>query len=81
MSELQKQVMAIIEEMSEEDLKVLVNFMQIFIQPQNKPSTVAHSTKKTSKRIGISEGEELCAPDYNIDEYNGEITKMFGAIE
>lgn len=33
MSELQKQAMEIIEEMSEENLKVLVKFMQIFIQP------------------------------------------------
>lgn len=31
MSELQKQVMEIIEEMPEENLKVLVNFMQIFV--------------------------------------------------
>lgn len=80
MSGLQKQVMAIVEEMPEEDLKVLVNFIQIFIQPKNKPSTAAHSAKKTSKRIGISEGEVLYAPDYDIDEYNGEIAKMFGAI-
>ena len=30
MSELQRQVMEMIEEMPEENLKVLVNFMQIF---------------------------------------------------
>lgn len=67
MSELQKQVMAIVEERSEENLKVLVNFMQIFVQPNSKPLTDAHSVKKTSKRIGIAEGEALCAPDYDID--------------
>lgn len=78
MSELQKQVMEIIEEMPEENLKVLVNFMQIFIQSNNKPLIATNSPKKPSKRIGIAEGEELYAPDYDIDEYNGEIAKMFG---
>lgn len=79
MSELQKQVMEIIEEMPEENLKVLVNFMQIFVQPKNKALSTANSNK-TSKRIGIAEGEELYAPDYDIDEYNGEIAKMFGVV-
>ncbi|MCI8798458.1 MAG: hypothetical protein HFH88_01425 [Lachnospiraceae bacterium] len=80
MSELQKQVMEIIEEMPEENLKVLVNFMQIFVQSKNKPLPAAHSVKKASKRIGIAEGEELYAPDYDIDECNGEIAKMFGVV-
>ncbi|MEZ3486208.1 MAG: hypothetical protein K1W22_06340 [Lachnospiraceae bacterium] len=80
MSELQKQAMEIIEEMSEENLKVLVKFMQIFIQPSRTSceGTDTHSVKKPSKRIGIAEGEELYAADYDIDEYNGEIAKMFG---
>lgn len=78
MSELQKQAMEIIEEMPEENLEVLVKFMQIFIQPQNKFSvqTDTHFIKKTSKRIGIAEGEELYAADYDIDEYNEEIAKI-----
>ncbi|MDO5424266.1 MAG: hypothetical protein Q4F41_11110 [Eubacteriales bacterium] len=82
MSELQEQAMEIIEEMSEENLKVLVKFMQIFIQPQNKASVEAaqDSRKKAAKRIGIAEGEELYAEDYDIDEYNEEIAKMFGVM-
>lgn len=80
MSQLQKQVMDIIEEMPEENLKVLVKFMQIFVQSNNKPLTATHSTRKASKRIGIAEGEELYAPDYDIDEYNGEIAEMFGVV-
>lgn len=80
MSELQRQVMEIIEEMPEENLKVLVNFMQIFVQRNNRPLTAVCPVKKASKRIGIAEGEELYAPDYDIDEYNGEIAKMFGVI-
>lgn len=82
MSELQKQAMEIIEEMPEENLKVLLKFMQIFIQPQNETfaQTDAHFVKKASKRIGIAEGEELYAADYDIDEYNEEIAKMFGMV-
>ena len=62
MSELQRQVMEMIEEMPEENLKVLVNFMQIFVQPNNKPLAATHSVKKALKRIGIAEGEgTVCA--------------------
>lgn len=80
MSQLQKQAMDIIEQMPEENLRVLVHFMQIFIQSHNKPLTDTYSGKKASKRIGIAEGEELCAPDYDIDEYNEEIAQMFGVV-
>lgn len=80
MSELQKQVIEIIEEIPEENLKVLINFLQIFMQPNSKPLTDAHSTKKPPKRIGIAEGEELYATDYDIDEYNKEIAKLFGVM-
>lgn len=56
--------------------------MQIFIQPQNKIATNAsnHSDKSVPKRIGIAEDETLYAPNYDIDEYNDEIAKMFGTI-
>lgn len=78
MSELQKQAMEIIGEMSEDNLMVLVNFMQIFIQPHNATLSASPSAGKLPKRIGIAEGEELYDPDYDIDEYNDEIAKMFG---
>ena len=82
MSELQKQAMEIIWGMSEENLKVLVKFMQIFIQPHSKPSAGEDMSyvKKVPRRIGIAEGEELYAADYDIDEYNEEIAKMFGVM-
>ncbi len=54
--------MEMIEEMPEENLKVLVNFMQIFVQPNNKPLAATHSAKKALKRIEIAEGERtVCA--------------------
>ena len=52
----------------------------MLFRSKNKPLPAAHSVKKASKRIGIAEGEELYAPDYDIDEYNGEIAKMFGVV-
>ena len=56
---------------------VLVKFLQIFIQPRT--STDGEKTiKSTSKRIGISEGEILYDPEYDLDEYNEQIAKMFG---
>lgn len=30
--------------------------------------------------IGIAEGIELCNPEYDFDEYNDDIAKMFGVV-
>ena len=79
MSDLQMQAINIINQMSEENLSVFVKFMQIFIQPRNDESH-AVSEKKQSKRIGIAEGECLCDPEYDFDEYNDEIARMFGVV-
>lgn len=40
----------------------------------------ATAGKKSFKRIGIAEGECLLDPEYDIDEYNDEIAKMFGVV-
>ena len=79
MSDLQKQAINIINQMSEENLSVFVKFMQIFIQPRNDEGH-AVSEKKQSKRIGIAGGECLCDPEYDFDEYNDEIARMFGVV-
>ncbi len=43
--------------------------------------TGAYNTSKNKKRIiGIAEGIELCNPEYDFDECNDEISKMFGMI-
>lgn len=83
MSDLQKQVMEMVGEMSEENLKVFVQFMKMFIQPKNDAIMNADTrpVMKTVKRIGIAESEELYDHDYDFDEYNGEIAKMFGVVE
>ena len=82
MSDLQEQAMQIIGEMSEEKLKVFVPFMQMFIQSKNNIAMdgAVQSGKKNAKRIGIAEGENLYDHDYDFDEYNGEIAKMFGVM-
>lgn len=81
MSDLQEQVMQMVEEMSEENLKVFVQFMKKFVQPKNDVIMSADTHPiKTVKRIGIAESEELYDHDYDFDEYNSEIEKMFGAV-
>lgn len=79
MSDLQEQAIEIIKQMPEENLSVFVKFMQIFIQPKSGTSS-EKAAKPGSNRIGIAEGECLCDPEYDIDEYNAEIAKMFEMI-
>ena len=41
----------------------------------------ANYVQKPKKRIiGIVEGIELCDPEYDFDEYNEDIAKMFGVV-
>ena len=79
MSDLQKQAIDIINQMSEENLRVFVKFMQIFIQPYDH-EIHSVSENKHLKRIGIAEEECLCDPEYDFDEYNDEIARMFGVV-
>lgn len=40
------------------------------------------NNKRQSNRriIGIAEGMNLCNPEYDFDEYNDEIAKLFGVV-
>ncbi len=79
MSELQMQAIEIIEGLPEENLEALVNFMRLFVLSKGSSDHVqAGQVRSNSARIGAASGKTLIAPDYDIDEYNGEIAKMFG---
>lgn len=75
MSALQEQVVQKISGLSEDNLQFLLEMIDRFMQPEvrEKKETVI------TKRIGIARGENLY--DYDFDEMNPEIAKMFGVME
>lgn len=45
------------------------------------PDTMEKKTMATSNRIGIARGQDLYDDEYDFDEMNPEIAKMFGVAE
>lgn len=77
MSVLQDRVVQKISGLSEDNLQFLLEMIDRFMQPEVKENKDMVNTK----RIGIARGQNLYDDDYDFDELNPEIAKMFGVME
>lgn len=72
MTVLQQEAQQIIQELPDERLSVLVDFMRTFVAG-------AHDTPRPKQqRIGIARDMDLYDRDYDFDELNPTIAAMFG---
>ncbi len=76
MSVLQDQVVQKVSGLSEDNLQFLLEMIDRFMQPEVKES----KNMVITKRIGIARGQNLYDDDYDFDEVNPEIAKVFGAV-
>ena len=74
---LQEKVVQKVNGLSEDNLQFLLDMIERFMQP----GSVEEKTHMASNRIGIAKGQDLYDDDYDFDEMNPEIEKMFGGIE
>lgn len=74
---LQEKVVQKINGLSEDNLQFLLEMIERFMQsnPDEKGINVV------SKRIGIAKGQKLYDDDYDFDEMNPEIEKLFEGME
>lgn len=72
---LQERVVQKVNGLSEDNLQFLLEIIERFMQPTPTENGIA-----ASKRIGIAKGQKLYEDDYDFDEMNPEIEKMFGGI-
>lgn len=77
MSALQEQIVQKINGLSEENLQFLLEMIERFMQPE----ITEKKEEIISSRIGIAKGQDLYDDEYDFDEMNSEIAKMFGVIE
>ena len=77
MSALQEQIVQKISGLSEDNLQFLLEMIDYLIQPE----TGKEGDITVTKRIGIARGQNLYDDDYDFDEMNPEIAKMFGVVE
>ena len=84
MSILQRQVIQSLNGLSDDNLRFLLEMIQRFMKPsENKEENVDKlvMNKNIVRRIGSLEGQDLIDADYDIDECNDEIAKLFGVFE
>ena len=74
---LQEQVVQKVGDLSEEDLRFLLEMIERFM----KPDAMESKTTIITNRIGIARGQDLYDDEYDFDEMNPEIAKMFGVAE
>ena len=81
MSILQKQVIQSLDGLSDDNLQFLLDMILRFIKPdkiEEDHNDKLVIIKDNIHRIGSLEGQDLIDADYDIDECNDEIAKMFG---
>ncbi|MCM1284272.1 MAG: hypothetical protein NC180_02215 [Muribaculaceae bacterium] len=80
MSILQKQITQSLDELSEENLRFLLEMIQRFMMPaQSKAVDINHEAgSKKVRRLGSMKGQKFIADGHDIDECNAEIAEMFG---
>lgn len=84
MSALQKQVIQSLDGLSDDDLYFLLTMIQRFMKSgkaKNQDGKEPMAMKNGIRRIGSLEGQDLIDADYDIDECNDEIVRMFGEFE
>ena len=80
MSTLQMEFMEIIEELSDDTMRILLEVVKQVVLPLDHKESVVSSSEHQNKprRMGSLKGQRLIAEGYEIDECNDEIAKMFG---
>lgn len=74
---LQEQVVQKVSGLSEDNLRFLLDMIERFMQPE----AMGRKTTVNANRVGIAKGQDLYDDEYDFDEMNPEIAKMFGVME
>ena len=75
MSVLQQEVVDKVAKLSDDNLQFILDMINRFMQPEE-----IEEKQADYKRIGIARGEKLYDDDYDFDEMNDDIAKMFGVM-
>lgn len=75
MSVLQQEVVDKVTKLSDDNLQFILEMINRFMQPE-----VIDDSYSDLKRIGVAKGEKLYDDDYDFDEMNEDISKMFGVM-
>lgn len=75
MSVLQQEVVDKVTKLSDDNLQFILEMINRFMQPEEQDEK-----EVGFKRIGVAKGQKLYDDDYDFDEMNDDIAKMFGVM-
>ena len=75
MSVLQQEVVDKVTKLSDDNLQFILEMINRFMQPEEQDEK-----EVDLKRIGVAKGQKLYDDDYDFDEMNDDIAKMFGVM-
>lgn len=80
MSTLQMEFMEIIEGLSDDTMRMLLEVVRQVVLPLDHKGNASAPSERQGKlrRMGSLKGQKLISEGYDIDESNDEIAKMFG---
>ncbi|MBD5521647.1 MAG: hypothetical protein HDR03_10625 [Lachnospiraceae bacterium] len=73
---LKEQVVQKVNGLSEDNLQFILEMINRFMQSDSTEKGAA----LVSKRIGLAKGQNLYEDDYDFDEMNPEIARLFGGM-
>ena len=73
---LKEQVVQKVNGLSEDNLQFILEMINRFMQSDSTEKRAA----LVSKRIGLAKGQNLYEDDYDFDEMNPEIARLFGGM-
>ena len=73
---LKEQVVQKVNGLSEDNLQFILDMINRFMQSDSTEKKAA----LVSKRIGLAKGQNLYEDDYDFDEMNPEIARLFGGM-
>ncbi len=74
---LKEQVVQKVSGLSDDELIFLLDMIEKFTQAETK----SQKSRMADRRIGIAKGQDLYDNEYDFDEMNPEIEKMFGVTK
>lgn len=81
MSALEKQILQSLNGLSDDSLRFILDMIQRFVMPaEAKTIQQGTSAQPDVRRLGSMKGQKFIADGHEIDEYDDEIARMFGAV-
>ncbi len=81
MSTLENQILQSLNGLSDDSLRFILDMIQRFVMPaETGAARQSTSAQPDARRLGSMKGQKFIADGHDIDDYDDEIARMFGAM-